>query len=97
MKILVEAGANINIKTINSTPKLRGQNYGDTALIWASGEGHDQVVKFLIDKLEKPQSKSLYRAKTEDCNFLEINLVSCLRDCENCTPQKRSNSKQMVC
>merc|ERR1712025_1055650 len=50
MGILVNKGAKLNVKTVNSIPALRGKNYGDTALIWASTEGHDKVVKFLIDK-----------------------------------------------
>ena len=45
----MEAGANVNVQTANSVPELRGQDYGDTPLIWASSEGHEKIVKFLID------------------------------------------------
>ena len=43
-------------------------------------------VKFLIDKLEKPASKSLYQAKALVWNYLEIDFMSCLRDCEGYAP-----------
>ena len=50
VKILVKKGADVNVQTVNSIAKLKGKNYGDTALIWASIEGHDKVVKYLIGK-----------------------------------------------
>ena len=42
------------MKTVNSIVKQRGKDYGDTALIWASINGFDEVVKFLLGNNANP-------------------------------------------
>jgi ankyrin repeat protein len=54
VKLLVNKGADVNVKTVNSIVKKRGKNYGDTALIWASINGFDKVVKFLLENNANP-------------------------------------------
>ena len=51
---MVNKGADVNVKTVNSIVQKRGKDYGDTALIWASINGFDEVVAFLLGNNANP-------------------------------------------